>query len=147
MIDMRIDISRIKEMIEEIIWTMSEMVIGVMTATIQEGMTIVNQSIVEIIGTTMTVSIHLTKKIVYSNRTREVVNKKIGGPIILGGKMIITKEIHDSMITRTQKGINNFDMNLEKGICQILRILAGNKVKPVLLPYRIATNAEKMIIM
>ena len=99
------------------------------------------------VGIIMTKIIHLKDIMIINKNTKEAAIKKTGSLIIFGRKMIITKEIHDSMITRTQKGINNFDMNLEKGICQILRILAGNKVKPVLLPYRIATNAEKMIIM
>ena len=89
MIDMRIDISRIQE---ETILTMAVKVIGVMTATSHEGMTTVNRSIV-VIGITMTVIIHLNGRMVRRNRTREVVIKKIGSLIILGGKKIIAKEI------------------------------------------------------
>ena len=91
------------------------------------------QRIIVIIGITMTESIHLIGKIVTGNRTREVIIKKIGNPIIFGGKMMIAKEIDDSIITRNRKGIDHFNMNLEKGIRRILRILAGNTVKPVVL--------------
>ena len=95
----------------------------------------------------MTESIHLIGKIVTGNRTREVIIKKIGNPIIFGGKMMIAKEIDDSIITRNRKGIDNFNMNLEKGIHQILRILARNMVEPMVLRYRTATYAEKTVIM
>ena len=63
MIDMRIDISWIEEMIEEMIMTMDEMIIGVMITMIQEGMTTV---------ITTTVSIHLSGKMVTYNCTRAV---------------------------------------------------------------------------
>ena len=61
--------------------------------------------------------------------------------------MLIAKEIDDSMITRSRKGLDNFNMNLEKGIHQILRILARNMVEPMVLRYRTATYAEKTVIM
>ena len=64
-----------------------------------------------------------------------------------GDKMLIAKEIDDSMITRSRKGLDNFNMNLEKGIHQILRILARNMVEPMVLRYRTATYAEKTVIM
>ena len=143
MIDMRIDISRIQE---ETILTMAVKVIGVMTATSHEGMTTVNRSIV-VIGITMTESIHLRGKTTTRNHTRKVVIKKIETPTNFGGKMIIAKEINDSMIIGSRNGIDNFNMNPGKGIRRIFRILSGKMVRPKVLRHRIATYAEKTVIM
>ena len=51
------------------------------------------------------------------------------------------------MITRSRKGLDNFNMNLGKARIRILKMLAGNRVNPVVLRYQIATYAEKMAIM
>ena len=99
------------------------------------------------VGIIMTKIIHLKDIMIINKNTKEAAIKKTGSLIIFGRKMIITKEISASMITRTRRGLDNFNTNLDKEKIRILRMLNENLVNPVVHRYQIATYAGKTVIM
>ena len=99
------------------------------------------------VGIIMTKIIHLKDIMIINKNTKEAAIKKTGSLIIFGRKMIITKEISASMITRTRRGLDNFNTNLDKEKIRILRMLNENLVNPVVHRYQIVTYAGKKVIM
>ena len=99
------------------------------------------------VGIIMTKIIHLKDIMIINKNTKEAAIKKTGSLIIFGRKMIITKEISASMITRTRRGLDNFNTNLDKEKIRILRMLNENLVNPVVHQYQIVIYTGKTVIM
>ena len=109
-----IDITRIGGIvmtIKEMIAIITGMSIDTTTVMIHDRMKI-SRAIISVMVGIMTVIIHLKEIMVTDNRIEEVVFTKIKSLIIFGGQMIIIKEIDGSMITRSPRGLGNFNMRL-----------------------------------
>ena len=107
-------------------------------------MTISKTTIVVII---MIGIIHHKEIILIENHIEEVIIKKIESLITFNDKMIITKVIDSSMIIRSRRGLDNFNMTLnkEKILSQTMTCVRNMKqVRQVAHRYRIATYVPEI---
>ena len=97
--------------IKEMIAIITGMSIDTTTVMIHDRMKIGRAIIAMMVGI-MTMIIHLKEIMLTDNNMEEVIIMKTKRLIIFGGQMIIIKEIDGSMITRSPRGLGNFNMRL-----------------------------------